>query len=172
MDIQEKAKKIKLLVLDVDGVLTDGRIIYGDGGDELKFFDCQDGLGLALLAEAGLSSILISAKKSKVIFRRAKDMKVSRVIFSGNKLQTFRTLLDKVNLKTEEVCFMGDDLLDLGIIKKAGLAVAVSNAASEVKEAAHMITKNAGGRGAVREVIEMILKAQGKWQAIVDRFAQ
>lgn len=168
MSIKERLKKIKLLILDVDGVLTDGRIIYDSEGKDLKFFDVSDGLGVYLLKKANIKTVLVSAKSSKTIRYRAQDMGIKDifedVVF---KKEIYEKLLHKFSVKEEEVCVVGDDLLDLGIMSKAGLAVAVANAAEEIKKQAHYITKREGGRGAIREIAEMILKAQGKWQELL-----
>ncbi|MDO8488718.1 MAG: HAD-IIIA family hydrolase [Candidatus Omnitrophota bacterium] len=161
-------KKIKLLLLDVDGVLTDGRIIYDSRGRDSKFFDVHDGLGVFVLQKCGIKTILITAKSSKTILPRAKDMHVAQVfadIFP--KTAVIEKILKKYNVALDEICFMGDDLVDLSLMRKIGLPVAVANASSEIKEAALYITNRLGGRGAVREVAELILKSQGKWRDIL-----
>jgi len=165
LDIQEKAEKIKLLILDVDGILTDGRIIYDSRGRDLKLFDVHDGLGVYLLGHMGIKTILITAKVSKAIKPRARDMHVTKVY--GNiipKTKVYEKILKDYNLKDEQVCFMGDDLVDLGILKRVGLPVSVPNACEEARELSVYVTEKRGGRGAVREVVELILKAQDKWQ--------
>ena len=166
--IKAKAKKIKLLLLDVDGVLTDGRIIYDSGGADSKFFDVHDGLGVYVLHKSGIPTILITAKSSKAIAPRAKDMHVAEVfgdIFP--KTAVLRKIIKKYKVTLAQVCFVGDDLVDLSLMKKVGLPVAVANAAREIKEVAGFITKRAGGHGAVREVAELILKSQDKWKDIL-----
>lgn len=163
----EKVKKIKLLLLDVDGVLTDGKIVYDSCGREMKFFDVHDGLGVYLLKKAGILSILISAKGSKAIHRRAADMQVEAVFENiSPKTSVLSKILKKYNVGLDEICFVGDDLVDLCLMKRVGFSVAVFNAAPEIKQAASYITIREGGRGAVREVAELILKAQGKWQEL------
>ncbi|MFH0772395.1 MAG: HAD hydrolase family protein [Candidatus Omnitrophota bacterium] len=164
MNIEERAKKIKLLILDVDGVMTDGRIICDNFGDEFKVFDVQDGYGLNLWGKAGLKSVIVTAKKSKIVSRRAKVCAITRV-FQGarDKGAVYGKILKLFKIKDEEVCFIGDDLIDLPIMKRAGLATAVPYSRQEIKSLAHYTTKAASGRGAVREVVELILKAQGKW---------
>src|SRR3989338_988754 len=161
--ITDKIKKIKLLILDVDGVLTDGRIVYDSKGRDSKFFDVHDGLGVSLLRRAGLRTILITAKGSKTIKPRAKDMRVEEYyedVFPKTKV------LDKILLKhsvtNDEICFIGDDLVDLSIMKAIGFPVAVANASDDIKAVASYITQKTGGRGAVREVAELILKTQDK----------
>ncbi len=169
--IEEQAKKIKLLVMDVDGVLTDGRIIYTNSGDELKFFDVTDGMGLALWFRAGLKTAILTAKKSKIVSRRAKIMHIDRIYQNAfKKLGTFRRILVDFNVSAEKVCFIGDDIIDVPVLKRAGLAICVPNSVQEAKNEAHYITKREGGRGAVREIIDMILKIQGKWNEVTKRY--
>jgi len=162
--ILEKLSKIKLLLLDVDGVLTDGRIIYDSRGRDLKFFDVHDGLGVYLLNKAGIKTILITAKSSRTIIPRARDMRVEAVYSDiSPKTKVLDKILKKYNVTTQELCFVGDDLVDLCLMKRVGFPIAVFNACSDIKKAAAYITIKHGGRGAVREVCELILKAQGKW---------
>jgi len=162
--IEERAKKVKLLILDVDGVLTDGRIVYDNFGDELKFFNVNDGLGVFLLRKAGIKTVIITAKKTKAVIKRAKDMRVAAVYSNHYKLKIYQKVIRRFHVKDEQVCFMGDDLLDLPIIKRAGLSVVPPNAMQEVKALAHHTTEKYGGKGAVREVIEIILKSQNLWE--------
>lgn len=168
--IEERAKKIKLLILDVDGVLTDGRIIYDNFGDELKFFNVNDGLGVYLLNKSGIKTVIITAKKTRAVVKRANDMRVAAVYSNHHKLGIYQKVLKKFRVKDEEVCFIGDDLLDLPVIKRAGLAAAPPNAVSEVKNASHYVTQRHGGKGAVREVIEIILKSQGLWEKAISGY--
>lgn len=170
--IEEKAKKIKLLILDVDGVLTDGRIVYDNFGDELKFFNVNDGLGIYLLRKAGIKTVIITAKKTRAVIRRAKDMRVAAVYADHYKLKIYQKVLRKFRVKDEEVCFIGDDLIDLPIMKRAGLAVAPPNAVEEVKKSSHYTTQKQGGKGAVREVIEIILKSQGLWDKAIAIYSK
>jgi len=168
-ELKARFKKIKLLLLDVDGVLTDGRIIYDSHGKDLKFFDVHDGLGVYVLHKAGIKTVLITAKGSKAIRPRAKDMRVAEV-FSDvfPKTKVLDRILKKYRVSLAEICFMGDDLVDLALMRKVGLPVAVANASQDIKEAAVYITNRLGGRGAVREVAEIILKSQDKWKDILD----
>lgn len=171
VSVSEKAKKIKLLLLDVDGVLTDGRIIYDSHGRDMKFFDVHDGLGVYLLKKAGISTILITAKGSRSIRPRAKDMGVEAVFENiSPKTAVLDKLLKKYKLNLDEICFVGDDLVDLCLMKKVGFPVAVFNACPQIKQVASFITLREGGRGAVREVVELILKSQGKWQEMVGLY--
>jgi len=167
-DLIEKAGKIKILLLDVDGVLTDGRIIYDSSGRDMKFFDVHDGMGVYALKKSGIKTILITAKGSSAIKPRARDMQVEKVFENVSpKTSVLEKILKKFKVNTEEICFVGDDLVDLCLMKKVGFPIAVFNACPEIKEAASYITLKHGGRGAVREVAELILKAQGKWEGIV-----
>ena len=166
--LKERASKIKLLLLDVDGVLTDGRIIYDSKGRDSKFFDVHDGLGVYLLSKVGIKTVLITAKGSATIKPRARDMRVAEVFSDVSpKSAMLGKLTKKYNVLEDEVCFVGDDLVDLGLIKLVGFSVAVANASPEIKAAAYYITTKYGGRGAVREVAELILKSQGKWEDII-----
>ena len=169
--LKNKASKIKLLLLDVDGVLTDGRIIYDSKGRDSKFFDVHDGLGVYLLKRAGITTVLITAKSSRTIKPRARDMRVAE-IFAGvsPKSSVFNRILKRYNVVPEQVCFVGDDLVDLCLMNKVGFAVAVFNACAEIKNLAHYITQKEGGRGAVREIAELILKSQGKWQEMIGLY--
>ena len=170
-DLQERIKKIKLVIVVNDGVLTDGRIVLGDYGDELKFFDVQDGFGLVLLRRAGLNTVIISGKKSRINHRRAKELMVSKIIQNAfDKLKAFQKVIKKFKVTPEEVCYVGDDLIDLPVMKRVGLAVAVPNAVEEIKEIAHHVTRRSGGRGAVREVSDLILKGQGLWARVTEKY--
>ena len=170
-ELKERAAKIKLLILDVDGVLTDGRIILGNYGDELKFFDVQDGLGLALLSRAGLKTAVVTAKRSPINHRRAKEMRITKLYQNvKDKLKVYEKLLKKFKLTKDEVCYIADDLVDLPVFTRVGLAVAVPNGVEEVKARAHYVTHRSGGRGAVREVTDLLLKLQNKWDAATEKY--
>lgn len=170
-DIADRAKRVKVLILDIDGVMTDGRIIYSVYGDELKFFDVQDGFGITLLNRAGIKSVIITAKRSRIVKLRARDMRVAKA-YQGyiDKLAAFEMILKEFKVAADEVCFIGDDLIDVPVLKRVGFAVAVPNAAPEVRSAAHYVTAKPGGRGAVRELCDMILKAQDKWSLATSQF--
>ena len=170
MDITERAKKIRLLLLDVDGVLTDGRIIIGSYGDEIKNFDVKDGLGVVLLRKAGLRSAIITARSSRIVKIRARHLGIGKIYENHYKIKSLRNIKIRFRVKEEEICFVGDDLIDISILKRVGFAVTVPNAIKETKDAAHYITQNPGGQGAVREVCEIILKAQGKWEKVTKRY--
>lgn len=169
LQLTERIKKVKLLILDVDGVLTDGRIIYDSKGRDSKFFDVHDGMGVYLLHRAGIKTILITAKGSKTIKHRAKDMKVEEFyedVFPKTKV--LERILNSHSIKAEEICFIGDDFVDLSMLKSVGFPVAVANGCQEIKDAACYVTQRAGGRGAVREAAELILKTQGKWEEAIS----
>ena len=170
-ELIDRAKKIKLLLLDVDGVLTDGRIIYDSRGQDIKFFDVHDGMGVYLLKKAGIPTVLITAKGSKTIRPRAKDMQVEEVFENiSPKTAVLEKIIKKYKVELHQACFIGDDLVDLCLIRRVGLAVAVFNAAPEIKQASHYVTLKYGGRGAVREVAELILKAKGLWQEMLKDY--
>lgn len=164
-------KDIKVLIMDVDGVLTDGRIIVDANGVESKNFDVRDGLGIVLLRQCGIKTAIISARHSDVVKHRAQDLSIDQV-FVGvyPKISAYEDVLKNFNVTDQEVCFIGDDVVDLSILKRVGFAVAVGNAVFEVKQQAHYVTQLNGGKGAVREVVELILKAKGQWtKALYER---
>ncbi|MFA6320432.1 MAG: HAD-IIIA family hydrolase [Candidatus Omnitrophota bacterium] len=170
-EIIEKLKNVKILIVDIDGVMTDGRIVYSGYGEELKFFDVQDGFGITLLRRADIKTIIITAKKSKIVKHRARDLKVVKA-YQGfmDKLTPFNDVLKRFGVRPEEICFIGDDLIDIPVLKRVGLAVAVPNAVEEVKKSAHFTTVNKGGRGAVREICDLILKSQDKWDLVTSKY--
>jgi len=170
-DLIKKAKRVKLLLLVVDGVLTDGKIVYDSRGRDMKFFDVHDGLGVYLLKKAGIPTILVTAKGSRAIKPRARDMQVAEVFADVSpKTSILDKILPKYKVDSSEICFVGDDLVDLCLMRKVGFPIAVFNAAREIKQAAAYITIKEGGRGAVREVTELILKSQDKWGEVVGSY--
>jgi 3-deoxy-D-manno-octulosonate 8-phosphate phosphatase (KDO 8-P phosphatase) len=171
--ITKYASRIKLFLCDVDGVLTDGSIFIG-GEREFKRFNIRDGLGLVLARRAGLKVGWVSARPSAATKLRAEELKIDFLVQQGDntgKTAAIERLLAQEKLNWSEVCFVGDDIIDLGPRARAGLAIAVGDAVPEAKAAAHWITKAAGGRGAVREAVELILKAQHKWQPFLKHYA-
>ena len=169
--LQERCSRIDLLVADVDGVLTDGGIIYADNDVELKVFHVRDGSGLKLWHLAGKRSVLLSGRSSKTVAVRAAELGIDAVVQGAtDKLPLFEQLLQERGLRAEQACFVGDDLPDIPVLRRSGLAVAVADACAEVIEDAHYITRAAGGRGAVRETIELVLRAQGLWQKFVAKY--
>lgn len=169
--LSAKIETVRMLALDVDGVLTDGRIIINDQGFESKNFDVRDGHGLKMLMHYGIVIILITGRRSLVVEHRAKDLGISEV-YQGiwNKVEIFEEVMKKLNLHPGQTAFVGDDIVDIPAMRRAGLAVAVNNAVKETKEVAHYVTKASGGRGAVREVCELILKARGFWQDVQRKY--
>jgi YrbI family 3-deoxy-D-manno-octulosonate 8-phosphate phosphatase len=164
-----RLKRVKLFLCDVDGVLTDGSVFIG-GARELKRFNIRDGLGLILAQRAGLKVGWVSARPSAVTQMRAKELKIDFLVQQGDhisKTGAIERLLAREKLDWQEVCFVGDDVVDLGPLARAGIGVAVADARPQVKAAADFITRADGGRGAVRETIEMILRAQGKWEPVI-----
>ncbi len=173
MDLKDKINKVKALVLDVDGVLTNGEIIYDSAGNETKIFDVQDGFGIVFFRKAGFKTAIITARSSEPVTIRAKDLKIDKVYQDAYpKITYFEKLVKEFDLTDNEICYVGDDLTDLQVLCKAGFSVAVSNADNEVKKIADYVTEKEGGRGAVREVVELILKTQGKWDGIVKDFKE
>lgn len=170
--MNEKGKMIKLIILDVDGVLTDGTLIVGDSGEELKAFSVRDGLGITLAMEAGIKVAFLSGRYSQAVANRAKDLRVEEVYQGvGNKMAVYQSLLKKYSLDDKDVCYVGDDLTDIPPLQKAGISYAVADAVEEVKKAAKRVTQNPGGKGAVREVIDSILKSAGLWERAVAKVA-
>ncbi len=161
--MEKKAAKIKLLFLDVDGVLTDGRIIMNAHGEEIKAFDVKDGQGLKMLLSIGVEVAIVSGRKSRVVEYRARDLGIKQLYQGVNdKKSLCRQLIEERGLEKEQVCCMGDDLPDLAMFRESGLRIAVADAAEEVRRAADRVTKNRGGRGAVREVCEWLLACRRK----------
>ena len=162
---------IEMLVLDVDGVLTDGRIITHQDGSESKCFHVLDGHGIRLWQRAGLKMAWLSGRHSVATTCRARELQVPYVLQDCHqKLPALRKLLEEVGLSAEKVAYVGDDLMDLPVMRYVGFGVAVANAVEEVKQDADHITASAGGAGAVREVIEYILKGSGRWQSLMERY--
>ncbi|MGD0282640.1 MAG: HAD-IIIA family hydrolase [Dissulfurispiraceae bacterium] len=167
------ASKVKLLILDVDGVLTDGGIILDGGSAELKVFHVRDGHGLVMLKKAGVKVAIITGRNSEVVDRRARELGITEVYQKCHrKIAAYEKLLAKLAVADEEVACIGDDVVDVPLFKRAGLSVAVADAVEEAKEAALFITDAGGGRGAVREVCDLILKANGKWSELLDEYNQ
>jgi 3-deoxy-D-manno-octulosonate 8-phosphate phosphatase (KDO 8-P phosphatase) len=175
--LRARARNIKLLLMDVDGVLTDGRIYYvprPQGGlMETKSFHSRDGLGLRLAHAAGLKTGIISGRGSPVVEHRAKELGIHFLQQGAlEKLAPYQKILRAAGLRDEEVCFLGDDIVDLPVLKRVGLAVGVGNGHPLLKRHVHYVTKQPGGQGAVREAIELILDAQGKLGPIINHFLQ
>jgi 3-deoxy-D-manno-octulosonate 8-phosphate phosphatase (KDO 8-P phosphatase) len=168
-----RAAKVELLLLDVDGVMTDSTIVYGPEGYEMKAFSTRDGLGIRLLREAGVETGLITARTSDAVRRRAEDLGLRHVYQGrGKKIEAFQQIITAQNLRPDQVAYMGDDWLDLPVMLRVGLAAAVADAVAEVKAAAHYVARSPGGRGAVRELCELIIEAKGMREKLLAEYAQ
>ncbi len=167
----EKAALIRLVIFDVDGVLTDGSLYVGNDGEELKAFYVRDGLGMKLLQATGVVIGIITAKTSRIVARRMEELDV-RYVFQGqhDKLIAFKALCDELHLEPEQVAYVGDDIIDVPVMLEVGLAIAVGDADALVVDRAHWQTKSVGGRGAAREVCELIMQAQGSLSEQLSRF--
>ncbi|MFQ6110398.1 MAG: KdsC family phosphatase [Nitrospinota bacterium] len=160
-----------MLIMDVDGVLTDGQMIFTNQGDELKSFDVKDGTGITLAHRAGLLTAILTGKCSQIVTRRAEQLGISYCRQDlRDKLEAYEAMKKEKGLSDEEIAYIGDDLIDIPAMRRAGLAVAVADAVEEVKAEAHLITRRSGGKGAVRETVEFILKAQGRWEGLLNKF--
>lgn len=170
-EVMLRAKKIKVVIFDVDGVLTDGGLTIGDDGQEYKTFNTQDGLGMKLLKQSGVQMAIITGRSSKVVTQRAESTGVMH-FYQGvdNKLEAFNDLISKLNIKPEEAAFMGDDVVDMPPMLRCGLAISVPAAPESVKQRAHYVTIKQAGHGAVREVCELIMQAQGTLDAQLAPF--
>jgi 2-dehydro-3-deoxyphosphooctonate aldolase (KDO 8-P synthase) len=169
--LEDRLKKIRLIIFDVDGVLTDGRITFGSGDLEIKSFDVRDGHGIKIAKRCGLEVAMVTGRLSEVVPRRAQDLGVELVfqhIF--DKRPVYAELLEKLNLGPEQVAIIGDDVVDIPLLRRAGVGFTVPEAPEEVRREAHYVTRHRGGQGAAREMIEMILKAQGKWDGALARY--
>ncbi len=171
--LMQKAAEIKLLILDVDGVLTDGRLQYDSNGMVSQVFHVHDGHGLKLLMRSGVEVAILSSRTSEAVSARMKDLGISRV-YQGKKtkIETFRQILAETGLSNAQAAFIGDDWMDLPVLKQVGLAVAVSNAHPPLSDHCHYVTQKPGGCGAVREVCDLILKAKGLWAGIFNEFLE
>lgn len=167
--LQERAGKILMLVLDVDGVLTDGKLYFDNTGNEMKAFNSRDGLGMKALQRCGIEVAVITGRKSAIVSQRMAQLDI-RHVYQGreDKLEAFTQLLEATGLDAEQVCYVGDDWVDLPVLLRAGLAISVADADEHVKEHVHWVTQRNGGEGAVREICNLILSAQGKNKIILD----
>jgi len=173
MSITEKARHIKLLILDVDGVMTDGKIVYTHTGEELKFFDAKDGHGLRMFMRVGIDVAIITGRSSAAVEKRAADLGIGMVFQKAlNKIDVYEKILKQKNLTDRNISAVGDDLTDLPLLKRCGLSFTVPDGVEEVKNEADYITSRLAGKGAVREICEVILKAQGLWPEVIARYVQ
>ncbi len=172
-DIERRARHVKLLLMDCDGVLTDGRITLIGDDDEQKSFNIRDGHGLVMWHRAGHRSGIISGNKSSMVERRARNLKIEFVHQGAlDKTEAFDDVLREAGLDSIEVAYIGDDVVDIPVMRRCGLAIAVADATEEVKSVAHLTTATRGGFGAVRESIEYLLKAQGRWTELMRRYTE
>jgi 3-deoxy-D-manno-octulosonate 8-phosphate phosphatase (KDO 8-P phosphatase) len=168
-ELTARCQSIELLVADVDGVMTDGAVVLDDRGIETKHFHVRDGLGFGLWHRAGKQAAILSGRMTAAVERRASELGIAHVLQGHDeKIAPFRSLIDRLGLTEQQVCFVGDDLPDLPVLVSVGLAACPADAVAEVKSAAHFITGAAGGRGVIREVIELILRAQGRWNDLIS----
>lgn len=169
--LREKLAGIELLVFDVDGVLTQGDIFYTDTGVEAKAFDVKDGLGLRVASDAGLGLALMTGRTSQVVQRRARDLRIAEVLQRvGDKASALRQYVEGKEIPLERVAFMGDDLNDREAMRAAGVAIAPADAVAEIRQEADLVTDAPGGRGAAREAVEAVLRAQGRWEEAVNSY--
>lgn len=171
MDKKLRAQNVRLVIFDVDGVLTNGQLAIGAEGELLKQFHVQDGMGITAAHLGGLKTAIITARNSAIVERRCQELKIDDV-FQGavSKLAAFEALLTKYALEPSQVAYVGDDLNDLPVLGAVGFACCPANGVAEVKEVAHFVAEKAGGEGAVREILEYILKSQGKWTKIIEHY--
>ena len=172
-EVTRRARQIKLVALDVDGVLTDGTLVFGHEGDAFKLFHVRDGMGVSLLRRKGIAVALVTGRYSDMVRMRAEELKLDAVCQGRqDKGAAIGELMAQFQVTADEIAYVGDDLIDLPALMRVGLACAVADAVPEVKERAHFITASLGGRGAVREVAELILKSQGKWASIIEEYLE
>ena len=171
-DAMERARKIKLIIFDVDGVLTDGKIYMGVNGEIMKAFNCRDGFGISNAQKVGLKTAIITGRSSPCTANRARELGIDSIKQGQmNKRNAYNELKAEFNLTDEQIAYVADDVIDLPVFVQVGFRAAVGDADEEVKSRAHFIANKIGGNGAVREVLEFILKAQGKWAEIVSQYA-
>lgn len=166
MTVEERARAVRMIVFDIDGVLTDGSLFYGDDGQEYKAFNSRDGHGIKMLKACGVEVGIITGRTSQVVLHRAANLGISR-IFQGahDKMDAFENLLQDMGMTPDQLAYMGDDIVDLPVLRRCGLAITVPDAPPEVKARCHLVTQAGAGRGAAREACEMIMRAQGAWAA-------
>jgi 3-deoxy-D-manno-octulosonate 8-phosphate phosphatase (KDO 8-P phosphatase) len=170
-EVSQRARQIRLALFDVDGVMTDGTLFISGSGESFKAFNILDGLGLKLLKSSGVSTGILTGRSSNSVEARAAELAIDHVIQGAeDKLQAFSQLRSQLGLGESQVCYMGDDLPDLPVLRRCGLAIAPPNAVKEVREQAHFVTRSSAGNGAVREACELIMQAQDTWQSQIGAF--
>ncbi len=169
--MREQLGKIKLLLLDVDGVMTDGRIIYSNDGQETKAFDVKDGHGLKLIQRAGIQVGIITGRESQVVIKRAEELGIE-FLYQGcrDKLAPYVEILEKTGLSDEQVAYVGDDVVDLPVLARVGFSATVADAVEDIKPYVDYIAERPGGRGAVREICDLVLKQSGRWEGVAGRY--
>lgn len=171
MTAADKAARLRLMAFDVDGVLTDGTLYFSSAGDEMKGFSSRDGHGLKMLAASGTTLAIITGRRSEAVEKRAANLGIGHLFQGiGDKRTVMLDLVSRLGLDPAEAGYMGDDVVDLPLLRRVGLAIAPPNAVPEVLEHAHIVTTRSGGNGAVREVIELLLKIQGRWEELMARY--
>ncbi len=170
--LQQRAEKIKLVIFDVDGVLTDGRLFFGDDGQEYKAFFSKDGLGMKMLIRSGVEVAIITARSSQVVAHRMENLGIQH-FYQGqsDKLPAYRKIASSLNLEAEQVAYVGDDLIDLPVMVEVGLSIAVADAHPEVQSRAHWVTPNRGGLGGARDTCDLIMNAQGTLQPMIENLS-
>lgn len=170
-DIRQRAKKVKLILMDVDGVLTDNGILMMSDGSEGRWFSARDGHGIRLGQRGGLMFGIVSGRESRVVTDRAEELYITEV-HQGilNKMERYSEIVERFGLPHDEVCYVGDDLVDVPLLRRVGLAVAPADAEDEAREAAHWVTTRRGGEGVIREVVDGILRAKQKWETVTERY--
>ena len=170
-DALERARRVKLIIFDVDGVLTDGSLNIGAHGEVFKRFHSRDGFGITLAHSCGLKSAIITGRTTEITAHRAAELKISAVLQGQmNKRAAYKKIKSQFGLTDDEICYVADDVIDLPVFVQVGFRASVADAVPEVLERAHFVSDNVGGHGAARQVVEFILKAQGFWQAIIERY--
>lgn len=169
--MQRDLSKIRLLILDVDGVLTGGEIVIDDEGRELKYFNVRDGHGIVMLHRIGVKTAIITGRSSKAVEVRARELGIE-IVYQGalNKFKAYEEIKEKYGFSDEEIAYIGDDVVDIPILRRVGFAVCVRDAHPEVKKYVHYVTQAFGGKGAVREVVDMIIMAKGRWEDLMERY--
>ncbi len=168
MDAIGRAKRVKAVVLDVHGVLTSGTVLFNEAGEKFQAFHHDDGFGANALMMSGIEVALMT-RKSKIVLARAEEIGIKRVYMAKDKWTKMQELIAELGIDLEEVCYVGDEIIDIGAMRRVGFAVSPANGAPEVKDVSHLVTHRAGGQGMLRELAEFILRTQGKWQPLVDK---
>jgi 3-deoxy-D-manno-octulosonate 8-phosphate phosphatase (KDO 8-P phosphatase) len=170
-ELHDRIRPVRMIIFDVDGVLTDGSLFFGDDGQEYKAFNSLDGHGIKMLRDTGVEGAIITGRTSQVVLHRARNLGISRIFQgAGDKLKAFTALLADTGLAAEQTAYMGDDIVDLPVLKRSGFAATVPSAPELVRGQAHYVTTASAGRGAAREVCELIMRVQGTWAAQLARY--